>query len=282
MDAQIGCLTLPYSEYEFDRALTGIAEAGYDYIGFGTQHQGDPFPDPEAPDADIKEIAVQIRRAGVEPLTFMSGAHLEDDKAVEAYIRKLEIAHIMEMPYMISWGPWEYEEWPDTRIAPELWQKITSEWFERMDEVARVAHDLHVHITLKPHTGVTAHAERLLETVERIGSPAVSACYDPGNVSFYEGIDPAEDIKKCADIVDAVCIKDHSGPRANPNFPAPGEGDVDFESIFRTLNEAGFDGPLMVERFEGVYSKVDMTEDFVDRRAEKTREFLERITLEIE
>lgn len=281
MDAQIGCLTLPYSQYDFDRALTGIAEAGYDYIGFGTPHRGEPFPDPEAADADIKDIAIRIRHAGLEPLTFISGAHLGDEEAVETYIRKLEMAHIMEMPYMISWGPWEYEEFPDSRIAPELWQKITSKWFERMERVAKAAHDLHVQITLKPHTGLTAHGELLAETVERIDSPAVSACYDPGNVSFYEGMDPAQDIEKCAELVDAVCIKDHSGSRANPTFPPPGQGDVDFEAILRTLNEAGFDGPLMVERFEGDYDKADMTEDLIDTRAAETRELLAHMLLEI-
>lgn len=281
MEAQIGCLTLPYSEFDFDRALTGLVAAGYDYIGFGTPHQGDPFPDPEADDEQIKALAVRIRKSGIEPLTFISGAHLDDEEAVEEYKRKLKMAHIMEMPYMISWGPWEYEEWPDTCIAPEIWDKITNDWFEKMDEIARYAHDLHVQITLKPHTGVTAHAERINEALARIDSPAVSACYDAGNVAFYEGIDPAEDIVKCAEHVDSMCIKDHSGPRANPQFPPPGEGDVDFESMMATLADHGFNGPLMVERFEGEYAKTDMTADFIDQRAEDARKYLESITLPI-
>src|SRR5687768_9226058 len=36
---QIGCMTLPYSQYPLGRALSGIRSAGYQYVAWGTTHR---------------------------------------------------------------------------------------------------------------------------------------------------------------------------------------------------------------------------------------------------
>src|SRR5207302_10135058 len=36
---QIACMTLPYSPFPLDRALSGIKHAGYKYVPWGTAHQ---------------------------------------------------------------------------------------------------------------------------------------------------------------------------------------------------------------------------------------------------
>src|SRR5687768_8236486 len=36
---QIACMTLPYSAFPLERALTGIKSAGYEYVAWGTSHQ---------------------------------------------------------------------------------------------------------------------------------------------------------------------------------------------------------------------------------------------------
>ncbi len=36
---QIACMTLPYSRFPLQRALTGIKAAGYSYVAWGTTHQ---------------------------------------------------------------------------------------------------------------------------------------------------------------------------------------------------------------------------------------------------
>ena len=36
---QLGCMTITYSEFSFERALKGIAAAGYRYVGWGTTHK---------------------------------------------------------------------------------------------------------------------------------------------------------------------------------------------------------------------------------------------------
>lgn len=119
---------------------------------------------------------------------------------------------------------------------------------ERIGRIAEEAGRRGLVVTLKPHTGNTATATHLRETIAWIGSPYVKASYDPGNVHYYEGIDSADDFPAIARETVSFVAKDHIGPRGNNSFPCPGAGDVNFLSLFRTLSEAGFTGPVIVER----------------------------------
>jgi sugar phosphate isomerase/epimerase len=56
MDIKIGCQTLPYSELPLDRALAGIARAGYKYVCYGTTHEKQPALDPDWPEVQTLEL----------------------------------------------------------------------------------------------------------------------------------------------------------------------------------------------------------------------------------
>jgi len=276
-DPKIACMTLPYSELPFERAAQGIKTAGFEYLAFGVTHEGAEVPDPMAGEAETLALGRIVEDAGLTAIMmFGPKGGVDGENGAELFRRRLAQAKLLGIGHVVAWGPWEYKEWPDEKWPEDEWDEIRETWFDGMMQVAPHAEELGVQIVLKPHTGVTAYGERLKYAVERIGSEAVGVCYDGGNVHFYEGYDPAEDIKDCAEYVAAFCIKDHSGPRANPLFPPPGEGDVDDAAMLRVVNEHGFSGPLMVERFEGDWAKADMPVELIDERARIARLYLER------
>lgn len=145
-----------------------------------------------------------------------------------------------------SYHSFPTEPMSDAELAP-LYQAF----IERYREHAAEAERRGMIITLKPHTGNTATAQVVLDTIAAIGSDAVRGCYDPGNVRFYEGIDPAVDFALLADRTASFVAKDHAGDRADSNFPVPGEGDCDFATMFADLHRTGFEGPVIVERLDG-------------------------------
>src|SRR5436305_12226760 len=73
---QIACMTLPYSPFPMQRALEGIARAGYRFVAWGTTHMeaaGDRRPAlaVDAPPADAKRLAARCREMGLQPgMTF--------------------------------------------------------------------------------------------------------------------------------------------------------------------------------------------------------------------
>ena len=97
------------------------------------------------------------------------------------------------------------------------------------------------------------------------------------NVAYYEGVRPEPDLPQVADLVRAVCIKDHRGGQAVEDFPTPGDGDVDHVAIFRALRDAGFSGPCLIERIDGLE-----TPEEVDRELARGREYLERSVAEVD
>ncbi len=275
---QVGCQTLPYSEFSFQRALEGISKAGYEHLCFGIKHAGEMLLPPEMSDDSARALCSQVREIGLNPMMLMGGCgDVAEPAGEQKFRRTLEIAAVMGLEYVLTWGPWEYREWPDVKLEPQVWQDAADAWIEAMTRIAPQAADAGLTIVLKPHTGVTAFGSRMKTAIERIGSEVVRGCYDAGNVAFYEGLDPAEDINDCADVVSALCIKDHLGPRANPMFPPIGEGDVDHPKMLKTLADAGFGGPLMVERFEGEAVKAEMSAELIDERARAARVYLEKI-----
>ncbi len=102
-------------------------------------------------------------------------------------------------------------------------------------------------LALKPHGGPTGTGPGLLEMVETPGAGEVGVFYDPGNLLYYTGVRPESDLPIIAPRTVGLCVKDHRGPVGSERVPTPGDGEVDWPAIFRTLGEAGFRGPSLIE-----------------------------------
>jgi sugar phosphate isomerase/epimerase len=186
--------------------------------------------------------------------------------------RTVEIAAGLGAEYVISAGPSPYAgKTFGPRKRDMLFLRQAEDYLTALREVAPVAERLGVTVVLKPHMGVTGTGADLADLVRRVDHPHVRVCYDAGNVAYYEGLRPEEDVRDCAPWVRAVCVKDHRGPRGNADFPIPGEGEVDHPAVFRTLLAAGFAGPCLVERIDGLEGP-----PAVDAALRRARAFLER------
>jgi sugar phosphate isomerase/epimerase len=104
-----------------------------------------------------------------------------------------------------------------------------------------------VTVALESHGGLTATAAAARRTIERLGSPWARVNYDPANVIFYAGARPESDLPLIAADVVHLHVKDSSGRPGAWDFPTPGQGVIDFASLFRTLRSVGFAGPYSVE-----------------------------------
>ena len=71
--------------------------------------------------------------------------------------------------------------------------------------------------------------------------------YDPGNVRYYTGAVPEEDIEFALPRLGHFHLKDQRGGKGVADFPPLGEGEVDIPRILRRLRETGFSGPVCME-----------------------------------
>jgi len=271
----LGAHTLPYRKESLDRALQGIAGAGFKVVGLFTEHAGSPII-PLAPSSgDIAALRRTIEGYGLAPVTmFARRGAMEQMDALRA---DLDLCAALGLPLLQAAGPWPYVKGIEQRKAEMRWYGEVERFLKHLAAAAPEAERRGVTIVLKPHTGATATGGDLVDLIGRIGSPAVRACWDAGNVRYYEGLDSEDDLEQSgvAPLVKSVCIKDHAGTRGVANFPVAGEGEVDHPRMLRILAAAGFHGPLLVERVD------QPTTEATDAALARAYTYLQRVVHEM-
>jgi sugar phosphate isomerase/epimerase len=91
----------------------------------------------------------------------------------------------------------------------------------------------------------------LLRAIEDIGSPSIGVNFDPANLLMYGKANPLDALDILGPKVRGVHAKDGDYPQSprslGPEKPL-GEGRVNFPALIQKLREAGYDGPLTIER----------------------------------
>jgi sugar phosphate isomerase/epimerase len=260
-----------------ERALAGIAKAGYKYVMPYYVHAGKNVFTPDLPSSALTQLKTMFADAGLIPFCRFAGLGFETGgpAAVTLVKKELDLCAGFGIRTVVGIGPWQYDRFPNLPKRDIQWQKEVAAFNGALEQVVRHAESAGVTIALKPHTGLTATAKACMEVMKRIPSERLRICWDAGNVSYYEGIHPDPDLPHLAPYVRAVCIKDHKGLRAVGDFPTPGEGQVDHDLMFRILAGANFRGPVAVERVDGTDDAEKMPAALIDKRIAAARAFLE-------
>ena len=107
-------------------------------------------------------------------------------------------------------------------------------------------------VALEIHGDIMASSEVTIPLLEKIGRDSIRVNYDTANVEYYSGDKAVDDLPKITPYLAHVHLKDTTGGKGNWNFPACGDGVVDFARVLEILRDAGYDGPYSVEiEFQG-------------------------------
>jgi len=265
---QIACMTLPYSPFPFERSLDGIAAAGYEYVAWGTRHQGasgqpeDLIALEDSPSKAV-ELAALCRDRGLSPVMMFSRLYVGDGDAVRGHTRRIEQASAAGIPFLLTFGKIEAGGYED--------------WIRNLKQLGPIARDHNVTIVIKQHGGNTATGVDCLRIVDDVADESVKICYDAGNVLDYENDDPIPDIQACWREVRAFAIKDHR------NWPedrdcGPGFGEIDHYRLLEPVAHTGLTMPLACENiFEPLLPRPEDPAG-VDALARRAREYLETVT----
>ena len=140
----------------------------------------------------------------------------------------------------------------------EEWDLLTN----GLNKLGKIAKDKGMALTFHHHMGTVVQTEEEIDRyMDSVDPDLVYLLFDSGHLSFA-GIDPEKVLKKYVDRVRHVHLKDLrrsvveqsregkwsflKGVRAG-TFTVPGDGDVDFAPIFRILEEADYQGWVVVE-----------------------------------
>ncbi len=140
----------------------------------------------------------------------------------------------------------------------EEWEKLSA----GLDKLGRIAKEKGLSLTYHHHMGTVVQTEEEVDRFMKSTEPEyVSLLFDTGHFA-YSGVDPLTIVKKYIHRIKHVHLKDirpevvkkvreeHlsflQGVRLG-TFTIPGDGCIDFEPIFKMLEEADYKGYMLVE-----------------------------------
>jgi L-ribulose-5-phosphate 3-epimerase len=114
-------------------------------------------------------------------------------------------------------------------------EKQTQRLIDEMKGLSPVAEERGVCLALE----TSLEAPQLVRVIESIGSDHVKAYFDTGNTAS-KGFDVAREITALGGLIAQVHVKDHPSRTL-------GEGSIEFSGVIAALEDAGFDGYLVLE-----------------------------------
>jgi sugar phosphate isomerase/epimerase len=258
MNLMLGATTRPWNTFSLEQACQSIAAAGYPEVAVFSNAGVLPVTSQTSPEA-AAAVQATARAAGVEATMLLASVRLELplEEAVVDYRRLIDGCAALGAPWLMDCGT-------DNPATYEAYREI-------MRQCAPYAESRGVALTMKPHGGIGLTGKLMVATVEAVGHPNFSLCYDPGNIIYYTKGDlrPETDVADVLGHVSICIIKDCLVREGQPDvWILPGEGWVDFRVVLEQLVEGGFRGPLYVECLGGT----ELAD--IDDRACRTHELI--------
>ena len=246
------------SENTFEQTISEMALAGFSGTEVGNKYPKDPAVLKKYLDLRNLQVCNQwfssflttqkfddVKKAFVAQLDFLEplGARVigpaEQGLSVQG---KLDTPVLSGKPY----------------FTDEMWKKLTT----GLDELGKIAHDRGFKLCYHHHMGTgcqtTEEVDRLLDSTD---PKYVNLLYDSGHFAFSSH-DPVEMVKRYINRIGHVHLKDLrtdvfttvqkedmsflDAVRAGV-FTVPGDGSIDFPSIFKVLEENDYQGWMVVE-----------------------------------
>jgi len=259
----IGCFNRPWTTWSFDEALRQIKAAGYTTTGLLTRTKDEPFIGADATPEYLARLKQRIAASGLHAnMGALRTRHsIPLDDSIKETRGQIDNAGVLALAYLLTFGvdkPEEYDHY--TKV---------------MGDAAAYAQERGIKLVMKPHGGSSGASNEIVAAMKAVRHPNFKVWYDAGNIVYYTGKDPVEELKPIARHVTGFCAKDCAAIKSDVMIQF-GTGRVDFAAVFATLKAAGFEGPIMVE-----CCKIGATAEETMANARANRTFLERVFAEI-
>jgi L-ribulose-5-phosphate 3-epimerase len=230
--------TNSFHTYSREEALAGIAEAGYRAVEL-TAVEG--WTEHVDLDAHTGELRARLEHYGLEPVVLSGHSDLTTADGLAYGIKAVRWCADYGLPVM------------NTAIGGHASQdENESAFLSNIESLADAAEDAGVDVALEIHGDIMASSPVTLPLLDKIGRESVKVNYDTANVEYYSGDTAMDDLPKITGELAHVHLKETTGGKGNWNFPAIGDGHVDFGRVLAILGDAGYTGPLSVEiEFQG-------------------------------
>lgn len=217
-----------YHGYSLKEAAEGIAQAGFHHIELTATKGWTEHVFPTMSFQDLLEKRELLRDYGLAVPAMSGHCNLMDPERIPDFVRNIHLARFFGADTIVS-------SVGEAHLK-DLQEGGTDEVVKHIRSFLPILEDYGMTLVLETH-GAHGTAARLAPIVDGVASSHLAICYDTGNVIFYGDVKDTSDLESQIDHVRYFHLKDKAGKRREWNFPALGEGYVDFPAIFSLLEK---------------------------------------------
>ncbi len=238
---RLGGHTNTYHTYSLEEALEGIAAAGYKFVELTAVRGWTEHVPLEADAKTLGGIQRMMNRLGLIPISLSGHSDLTTKDGLALGLKALNICERMGIDIM------------NTAIGGHDSEHEDEEAFMgNIHELADAAAARDIRLGIEIHGEITNSGKAAIPVLDRIARKNVLINYDTANVEYYGGVKAVDDLPTALPKLVHCHLKDKRGDGRVWDFPAIGEGHVDFKRVLDLMAQGGFSGPMSVEiEFKG-------------------------------
>jgi sugar phosphate isomerase/epimerase len=228
--------TICFKPYTLEQALRGLAEAGFANVEIGAVKGFLEHLDPDRlGPAEIDATRSLLEQHGLTCVSMSGHAPLHLEEGRRRLDNVLRAGRELEILVLNTFtGDAE---------TPEEIEAFKAGARALADE----AEEAGIRLCLETDSNLLPTAEAGVRLLDEIGHPWIEINYDPGNVVYYVGGRPEDDIAHGLGRYGHVHLKDKRGGQGVLDFPPLGEGELDLVVMLRALAGSDFSGPVSME-----------------------------------
>jgi sugar phosphate isomerase/epimerase len=225
--------TICFKPYTLEQALQGLAEAGFENVEIGAVKGFLEHVDPDAP--DVGRVRELLDRHGLRCVSMSGHAPLHEELGRTRLRNVLAAGRQLGISVLNTFTG--DAETPEERAA----------FVEGARALADEAQAAGIRLCIETDSNLLPTARDGVRLLDAIGHDWILINYDPGNVVYYTGARPEDDIEHALGRLGHVHLKDERGGKGVLDFPPLGEGELDIAGMVRRISDSGFDGPVSME-----------------------------------
>ncbi len=246
------------AENSFCQCVSEMALAGFAGTEVGGKYPTDPV---------VLKKALDLRGLKVCNQWFSSFLISKDfEETAAAFEKATDFLQAMGAHVIgVSEQSWSLQGQIDHPILEGKYVMNDEEWdllTDGLNRLGQIARAKDIQLTYHHHMGTVVQTEEEIDRfMDSVDPQLVKLLFDSGHLSFC-GVDPVPVLRRYADRIGHVHLKDlrmavrKKAVEGNWSFlksvregvfTVPGDGDVDFTSIFDILEESGYEGWVVVE-----------------------------------
>ena len=227
-----------YHGYSVEEAIAGTKKAGFKHIELTATKGWTEHIFPSFAFSRLLAISHLLERSNIDVPAISGHCNLMDSERLSDFRENISLGAFFGANIIVS-SVGEAHLKDKEKTGDDLLVKNLESLIPLLDRYS-------MRLVLETH-GEHGSAKRIKEITDRLPKEYFGICYDSANVIFYGDVKADEDLLSSIDSISYIHIKDKAGERTEWNFPALGEGYVNFPLLLSDLDEANNTSPLSLE-----------------------------------